>query len=110
MADRNDTINTKADKGGAAVIIEVEDYDKEAERQLHNKVACKRLQHGPTQTHTTLVSDTITCFKNDELITENIGKGFGVNQFETPKFCTWLKIFKNRKPWTPSIKFRKLPY
>ena len=33
LTDRNDIIITKVDKGGAAVIINVEDYVKEAEHQ-----------------------------------------------------------------------------
>ena len=75
MADRNDIIITKTDKGGAAVIIDVEDYVKEVEHQLNNKDAYKKLQHDPTQTHTRLVNDAVTRFKNDKLITENIAKG-----------------------------------
>ena len=37
MEDRNDIIITKAGKGGTVVIIDVEDYAKEAEHQLKNK-------------------------------------------------------------------------
>ena len=37
MADQNDIIVTKADKGVAVVIIDVEDYVKEAEHQFSNK-------------------------------------------------------------------------
>ena len=51
MADRNDIIITKANKGGAVVIIDVEDYIKEAEHQLTNKDSYKKLQYDPTQTH-----------------------------------------------------------
>ena len=39
MPDRDDIIITKADKGGAVVIIDVEDYITEAEYQLNNKSA-----------------------------------------------------------------------
>ena len=85
LADRNDIIITKADKGGAVVIIDVEDYVKEAEHQLSNKDGYKKLQYDPTQTHSRLVNDTITRFKNDKLITENIAKGLQVEQPDTPK-------------------------
>ena len=37
MVDRNDIIITKAEKWGAVVIIDVEDYVKEAEQLLNNK-------------------------------------------------------------------------
>ena len=88
MADRNDIIITKADKGGAVVIIDVEDYVKEAEHQLNNKDIYRKLQYDSTQTHARLVNDTITRFKNDKLITKNIAKGLKVQQPETPKFYT----------------------
>ena len=38
LADRNDIIITKADKGGAVVIIDIDDYIKEAEHQLSKTV------------------------------------------------------------------------
>ena len=94
LADRNDMIITKADKGGAVAIIDVEDYVKEAEHQLSNKDGYKKLQYDPTQTHSRLVNDTITRFKNDKLIRENIAKGFQVEQPDTPKFYTRPKIHK----------------
>ena len=37
LEDQNDIIITKAGKGGTVVIIDVEDYAKEAEHQLKNK-------------------------------------------------------------------------
>ena len=98
LADRNDIIITKADKGGAVVIIDVEDYVKEAEHQLSNKDGYKKLQYDPTQTHSRLVNDTITRFKNDKLITENIAKGLQVQQPETPKFYIRPKIQKQETP------------
>ena len=88
LADQNDINITKADKGGAVVIIDVEDYVKEAEHQLSNKDAYKKLRYDPTQTHARLVNDTITRFKNDKLITKNIAKGLQVQQPETPKVYT----------------------
>ena len=48
LADRNDIIITKADKGGPVVIIDVEDYVKKAEHQL--KTLTKSLNM--TQTNT----------------------------------------------------------
>ena len=74
LADRNNIIITKTDKGTAVVIIDIEDYVKEVEHQLNNKDAYKKLQYDTTQTHAILVNDTITRFKNDKSITENIAK------------------------------------
>ena len=86
MADRNDVIITKAEKGETVVIIDIEDYVKEAEHQLTNKDGYKKLQYDSTQTHSRLVNDTITRFKNDKLIIENIAKGLQVQQLDTPIF------------------------
>ena len=36
LSERVDIIITKADKGGAVVIVDVKDYIKQAERQLNN--------------------------------------------------------------------------
>ena len=96
-------IITKADKGGAVVIIDVEDYVKKAEHQLNNKDAYKKLQYDPTQTHTRLVNDIISRFKNDKVITENIAKGLQVQQPETPKFYTRPKINKTGNPECPVV-------
>ena len=46
---------------------------------------------------------TITRFKNDKLITENIGKGFQVQQLDTPIFQTRPKIHKTGNPRRPVV-------
>ena len=56
LADQNDIIFTKADKGGAAVLIDIEDYIKQTEDQLNNKDAYKKPQSYPRQTHARLVN------------------------------------------------------
>ena len=48
LADQNDIIITIEDKGEAVHIIGVEDYVKEAEHQLNNKSAYKKLQYDST--------------------------------------------------------------
>ena len=52
LADRNDIIITKTNKGGAVVIIDVEDYVKKAEHQHRIKTFTKifnMTQHKHTQ-------------------------------------------------------------
>ena len=43
LQSKDDIVIAEADKGGAVVILDVEDYIKEAERQLHNTENYKRL-------------------------------------------------------------------
>ena len=50
-----------------------------------------------------MVNDTITSFKNDKLIAENIAKGLQVQQSETPKFYTRAKIHKIGNPERPVV-------
>ena len=49
---------TKADKGGATVIWDVNDYLKEAEKQLNNQTFYKKLETCPTEEHTRLIGNT----------------------------------------------------
>ena len=44
LSERKDTISTKADKGGAVVIVGVKDYIREAERQLKNNKNFRKRQ------------------------------------------------------------------
>ena len=95
LAYRNDIIISKADKEGAVAIMDIEYYVKEAGQQLNNKEAYKYFQHDPTtQTYIRLSNDTITRFKIDKLITENIAKGLQLQQPETPNFTPDRKYIK----------------
>ena len=51
LGKRDDIIITKADKGGAVVILDVENYIKEAHRQLNDEQCYKRLNNDPTKHH-----------------------------------------------------------
>ena len=50
-----------------------------------------------------MVNNTITRFKNDKLITENIERKHEVQQLETPKFYTRPKIQKTGNPGRPVV-------
>ena len=47
----DDVIITKADKGGAIVVQDVEKYIKEAERQLSDRTFYKKVTNNPTGEH-----------------------------------------------------------
>ena len=68
LAKRKDIIITNADKGGAVVIIDVEKYINEANRQLSDKRNYKKLQEDPTLQHSNLVNNTIVRFKKEDLL------------------------------------------
>ena len=52
LQKRNDIIITKADKGGAVVILDIKDYIDEANRQLNDTNNYKQLDFDPTELHT----------------------------------------------------------
>ena len=73
LSEQEDIVITKAGKGGAAVIVDVRDYIKEAERQLNNTENYGKLQEDPTATNIKLVNDTIERFKKQKFI--NVAEG-----------------------------------
>ena len=52
LQKRNDIIITKADKGGAVVILDIKDYIDEANRQLNGTNNYEQLDFDPTELHT----------------------------------------------------------
>ena len=66
LSEREDIIITKADKGGAVVIVDVKDYIKEGERQLNNTENYRKLQEEPTATNMKLINDTMERFKKQK--------------------------------------------
>ena len=103
LSDREDIIITKADKGGAVVIVDVKDYIKEAERQLNNTDNYRKLQEDPTATNTKLVNDMIERFKKQKLVNEKVTGGLKRNDSKTPKFYLLPKIHKEGNPGRPVV-------
>ena len=104
LSEREDIIITKADKGGAVVIVDVKDYIKEAERQLNNTENYRKLQEDPTATNMKLVNDTIERFKKQKLINEKVAEGLKRNDPKTAKFYLRPKIHKEGNPGRPVVK------
>ena len=103
LSEREDIIITKADKGGAVVIVDVKDYIKEAERQLNNTENYRKLQEDPTATNMKLVNDTIERFKKQKLINEKVAEGLKRNDSKTAKFYLRPKIHKEGNPGRPVV-------
>ena len=100
---RDDTVITDADKGGAVVILDVEEYIKEAETQLHNTENYKRLNHNPTTTNNEAVSKIIKRFHNENLISKNIAEGLKIESPKSPHFYLKPKLHKEGVPGRPVI-------
>ena len=68
---------TNADKGGAVVILDVKNYEKQCERQLNNTENYKHLQKDPTATNNELVRKV----ENEKLAQKNIASGLKLPNF-----------------------------
>ena len=64
LSKRDDIIITKADKGGAVVIVEVDDYIQEANRQLDNNEFYKKLIIDTTEINRIKANRTINELKS----------------------------------------------
>ena len=71
MKRRDDTIITRADKGGAIVIPDVKLYIKEAERQLNNTETYRPLPNDPTKINKTQLIKQLKYFRKNILLKTN---------------------------------------
>ena len=103
LAKRKDLIITKADKGGAVVIMDADSYIKEANQQLSDKASYKQLTQDPKLQHNKMVNQTIQRFKNAKLLPQKIADGLKITNPKTPKFYISPKIHKPNNPGRPVI-------
>ena len=92
LSERVGITITKAEKGGAVVIVDVKDYVKQAERQINNTKNYRKLQEDPTATNMKFVKNTIERFKKQKLINEKVADGLKRNDPKTPKLYLRPKI------------------
>ena len=89
-------------KGGAVAIFDVEDYIKEAERQLRNTQNYKRLNHNSTTTNNETVNKIIKRFHKENLTSKNIAEGLRIESPKSPHLYVKSKLHKEGVPgWDP---------
>ena len=103
LMNRNDIIICNADKGGAVVILDVEDYIQEAMRQLNDTDHYKKLPNDTTMLHCELVNNTIEKFKKAGKLKDKLADGLKVTEPRTPLFYLLPKIHKKDHPGRPVI-------
>ena len=91
---REDIIITKADKGGAAVIVDVADYVQEANRQLDNKEFYKKTTTDTTEINQIKVNGTINELKSSHLFNENVADDLLRLKAKKPQFKCFPKFTK----------------
>ena len=103
LQKRNNIIITKADKGGAVVILDIKDYIDEANRQLNDTNNYKQLDFDPTELHTEKIKSEISNLKNENLLTLETADSFLEEKTKTPEFHLLPKIYKANNPGRPII-------
>ena len=103
LSKREDIIISKADKGGAVVIQEVDDYVAEANRQLGDSEYYKQIDHDLTPEHTTTVNSAVDKLASEELISRKTAKALHAHEPRTPKFYMLPKVHKKNHPGHPII-------
>ena len=103
LSKRDDIIITKADKGGAVVIVDVDDYIQEANRQLDNKEFYKKLTIDTTEISRIKVNRTINELKSSHLLNEKIANDLLSSEAKTPQFKMLPKVHKEGNPGRPVV-------
>ena len=103
LTKRDDIIITKADKGGAVVIVDVDDYIQEANRQLDNKEFYKKLTIDTTEINRIKVIRTINELKSSHLLNEKIANDLLSSEAKTPQFKMLPKVHKDGNPGRPVV-------
>ena len=103
LQPRNDIVITNADKGGAVVILDVEDYIKDAERQLNNKENYRKIICDPTTANNEPIHKVISRFQKENLLSKNISEGLKTENPKTPHFYLKPKVHKEGNLGTPVI-------
>ena len=98
LQKRNDIIVTKADKGDAVVILDIQDYINEANRQLNDTNNYEQLDFDPTELHTKKIKSEISNLKNDNLLNLNTANSLLEEKIKTPEFHLLPKIHKTNNP------------
>ena len=99
----DDIIVTKADKGGAVVVQDVEKYIAEAERQLGDESFYKKVNVNPTREHEALICNAIDNLKQQELLDPKMAEKLKPNNSKTPKLYLLPKIHKTNNPGRPVV-------
>ena len=103
LSNRNDLIITKADKGGATVILDVQDYIREAQRQLDDENFYKKLNTNLTEIYNMKINQIIDNFVRQKAIDEKMGKMLKTQQPKTSHLYLLPKIHKEGVPGRPIV-------
>ena len=94
FSKREDFIFTKADKGGAIVILDVEDYIDQTNKKLKDENYYKRISRDLTHEHMTIVNETIETFHLQQVLAKSIADNLKATNVKTPPLSTQKRYTK----------------
>ena len=103
VTEGTNIIITNADKGGAVVIMNTDDYINEVNGQLSDEDSYKQLPNDPTLQSHEMVYNTIERFQKENLLLKKTAKGLKIFNSKTPIFYIKPKIHKENNPRRPVI-------
>ena len=103
LSKSEDIIITDADKVGAVAVADMDDYIKEAERQLNDKGNYHILPQDPTLVNNSLVNQAIDRCKKEKLITDKIVDRLKTSDPRTLRFHITPKIHRPENPSRPVV-------
>ena len=98
LMHKEDIIITQADKGGEVCIISIDDYIKEAKRQLDNTEFYTKLPVDPTNTHNDLINNTIRNFAKENLLPMHVTNALITENPKTARYYQLPKVHKIKYP------------
>ena len=82
-----------ADKDVAVVILDVEDYVKEEERQLNKKENYSKINYDPTTANKETIHKFLSRFQKENLLSKNICEELETENPKTSHFFTWSQKY-----------------
>ena len=98
-----DIVKTDVDNGATVVILDVEDYIKEAETQLSNKENYRKINYNPITTNNETIQKVISTFRKKDPLSENISDGLKTENLKTPHFYLKPKLHKYGNTGRPMV-------
>ena len=98
FSKRNDLLITKADIGGATVILDVKDNIAKDNEQLQDNSFYQKLNVDPTAKHSETVSNAIESSRKQELLSNPTASKLIVDHVRTPQFHIFPEVHRRNKP------------
>ncbi|XP_068759726.1 uncharacterized protein [Montipora capricornis] len=103
LSNNRDIVIKLADKGGATVILNTNDYISEAIRQLNNEEYYKKVEKDLTSAHEQLINQCIDKLINNRDLDKRTGQLLRPTNSRTPVFYLLPKIHKPNNPGRPVV-------